>query len=386
MRSQKEALERSLAGEPLDKVLNLIVRSAAEHTRGRAGIFLVDEAGAFLRFSAASGLPESYIRAVDGFLIGPTSPSCGNAAYTGERVVVNDVREDPLWAPFLALAKEHGIRACWSTPIRNFEGEVLGTLAIYHATPRPAETRYLEAVDLLAHTASILIGRARAERGHHAALELARSNELAAQEMSHRIMNSFQVLQALVAMQAKATPTSEVRNALDGVSVRLQAMAATHRLLLKGLRENDDLIDLGDYLPQLIESVGAAFIEGNRFSIGVDVEPGARLAADRVFPVGLIATEWVMNALKYSCPTDRPCHIGVTLHAADGSYHFTVSDDGVGLRPEGEAAKGTGLGMKLVKTLARQLRGAVEIDRTPPGVRFVLTFPRAITRAIPNPA
>jgi GAF domain-containing protein len=198
--AQKEAFERALAGAPLDDVLNLIVRSTAAQTDGRTAIFLVDEAGAFLRFSAASGLTESYTRVVDGFLIGPTSPSCGNAAYIGERVVVSDVCEDPLWWPFLALAKEHGIRACWSTPIRNFEGEVLGTLAVYHETPRKPKVRELEAIDLLARTASMLIGRTRAERARDAALEHARSSELAAQEMSHRVMNSFQVLQGLVAI------------------------------------------------------------------------------------------------------------------------------------------------------------------------------------------
>ena len=230
MRAQKEALECALAGESLDEVLNLIVRTAADHTKGRAAIFLVDEAGACLRFSAASGLPDSYTSAVDRFPIGPGSPSCGNAAYTGRRVVVNDVCEDPRWQPFLALAREHGIRACWSTPIWSFEGEVLGTLAIYHATPRIPEIRYVEAIDLLAHTASILIGRARAEQGRQAALELARSNELAAQEMSHRIMNSFQVLQDLVARQARTTQAGEARAALNSVSVRVHAMGTMHRL------------------------------------------------------------------------------------------------------------------------------------------------------------
>jgi two-component sensor histidine kinase len=375
LRAQKEALELALGGASLDHVLNLIVRSAADQTASRAAIFLVDEVGAFLRFSVASGLPESYTRAVDGFLIGPSSPSCGNAAYTGERVVVNDVCEDPLWQPFLALANENGIRACWSTPIRNFEGEVLGTLATYHASPRSPETEELEAIDLLAHTASVLIGRARAERGHRVALELARANELAAQEMSHRIMNSFQVLQSLIAMQTKAAGNSDVRAALGSVSGRVQAMATMHQLLLKGQRENGATIDLVDYLPQLIESVTTAFIGGDRFTLAIEVEPGARLAADKVSSVGLIATELVMNALKHSSPHDQRCHISVTLRDIDESFHLVVSDNGVGMPPGGETSVVGGLGTKLIKSLARRLGGAVEIDRTPPGARFVVSFP-----------
>jgi len=57
--AQKEALERALAGEPLDDVLNLIVRSTAAQADGRAAIFLVDEAGAFLRFSARPACPKA---------------------------------------------------------------------------------------------------------------------------------------------------------------------------------------------------------------------------------------------------------------------------------------------------------------------------------------
>jgi two-component sensor histidine kinase len=376
LRAQRDAFKLGLAGGSLDEVLNLIVRRAAIHTSGRAAIFLVDEAGAFLRFSAASGLPESYTRAVDGFLIGPSSPSCGKAAYTGERVIVSDVREDPLWSPFLALAKEHGIRACWSTPIRSFDGEVLGTLAVYHAAPRARDVRHLDLIDLLADTASILIGRARAESGREAAMELARSNALAAQEMSHRIMNSFQVLQSLINMQVTTTQARQVRVALNSVSARVQAMAVMHRLLLKGQRENNDTIDLAEYLPQLIKSFGAAFLGSNSFTLEVDVSPGARLPADQVSALGLIATELVMNALKHSSPRNRPCHISVSLQDTDGFYHFAVSDDGVGLPPQDEITVVKGLGAKLINTLARQLRGAVEIDRTPPGVRFVLTFPR----------
>jgi hypothetical protein len=58
-----------------------------------------------------------------------------------------------------------------------------------------------------------------------------------------------------------------------------------------------------------------------------------------------------------------------------GLCRLTVSDDGVGLPPEAGLPKATGLGMKLINSLAGQLRGSVEVNRTPPGVCFQLTFP-----------
>ena len=188
-------------------------------------------------------------------------------------------------------------------------------------------------------------------------------------------MNSFQILQGLVVMQAKANPSLEVRAALDGVSARLHAMAAMHRLLLKGLRENLETIDLATYLPELVASVGSAFISGDSLTLEVDVEPGARLPARQVSNFGLVATELVLNALKHASPDGRQCRVAVNFRELGGLRHLTVSDNGVGLPPEAARPKTKGLGMKLVNSLASQLGGYVEANRTPPGVCFQLTFP-----------
>jgi two-component sensor histidine kinase len=373
--AQNAALKLAIAGEPLGDVLNVLVSSAAQRTGGRAAIFLVDELGALLRFACAEGLPEAYTRAIDGFLIGPSSPSCGNAAYTGERVVVGDVGLDPLWKPFLALAQEHGIKACWSTPIRTFEGQVLGTLAVYHDVPRQPTVRDLEEIDFLAHTASLLIARDHAERAREVALEQARASDLLAMEMSHRIMNSFQVVQALVAMQAKGSAVREVGAALDSVSARLHAMAGMHRLLLKGAQETLGSIDLTNYLEELVASVGSAFISGTNLTLAVDVEAGTQLPAVQVSAVGLITTELVMNALKHASPDGRSCQIDVELKESDGFRRLTISDDGIGLPPEPEKPKGTGLGMKVIRSLAGQLGGSVDVERLSAGVAFHVKFP-----------
>lgn len=160
---QKDIIELAAGGASIDALLNALVLAAQGLTEkgARAAVFIVDPEGARLRFSAAAGLPEAYTRAVDGFVIGPTSPSCGKAAYTGQAVIVRDVAQDPLWAPHLHLAQAHGIRACWSFPLHSATGKLLGTFALYHRVPREPEPRDLEAVRFLAHTAAIVIERHR---------------------------------------------------------------------------------------------------------------------------------------------------------------------------------------------------------------------------------
>jgi len=137
------------AGESLETVLSrhlLAVESSAD-TELLTSILLLD--GNQLWHGAAPSLPKSYCEAIDGIEIGPSVGSCGTAAYFGHAVYVTDVATDPLWKDFRDLAAEHGLRACWSTPIRNAEGVLIGTFAVYHRTPRSPTPDEVEAIRLI---------------------------------------------------------------------------------------------------------------------------------------------------------------------------------------------------------------------------------------------
>jgi len=61
--------------------------------------------------------------------------------------MVRDIATDPLWADFRDLALAHGLRACWSTPVRSSEGKVLGTFAIYYREPRSPTAQELGLIE-----------------------------------------------------------------------------------------------------------------------------------------------------------------------------------------------------------------------------------------------
>src|SRR5438105_6442713 len=129
-----------------------------------ASVLLLDADGVHLRHGAAPGLPETYVRAIDGAAIGPSAGSCGTAAYRREPVFVSDIASDPLWAPYAHLALPHGLRACWSSPILSSTTEVLGTFAMYYRQPRRPTPHDLRVVDIVARTVAIAIERSRAEQ------------------------------------------------------------------------------------------------------------------------------------------------------------------------------------------------------------------------------
>jgi GAF domain-containing protein len=158
-------LELAIGDSPLEDTLSELIRIVEESSRtGVLGsILLLDPDGRHLRYGAAPSLPKAYNAAIDGAEIGPCVGSCGTAAWRGRPVFVADIENDPLWKDFRSLALAHGLRACWSTPIITGGAKVIGTFAMYHREPREATVRDLVLVDLVTHTAALVIDRKRAQ-------------------------------------------------------------------------------------------------------------------------------------------------------------------------------------------------------------------------------
>ena len=238
---QKEAFELAISGASIHDVLNVLVRAGQRQfgPESRTAIFIADPEGARLRFGAAAGLTEAYARAVDGFEISPKNPSCGSAAYTGKAVIVRDVAADPLWAPYLQLAREHGIRACWSFPIRSAAARVVGTFAVYHRTPREPAPRDLERVALLAQTAGLVIERHNAEDAlRHAKDEAERANSAKDQflaVLSHELRTPLTpVVMSVAALEVEPGLPHAIR----------EELAMIRRNISLETRLIDDLLDL----------------------------------------------------------------------------------------------------------------------------------------------
>ncbi|WP_095157872.1 EAL domain-containing protein [Pseudomonas sp. Irchel 3E13] len=158
---QHRVLESMAREQPLTEVLELICleveRIAPEIT---ASILKVDEEGQ-LHSLAAPSLPSDYSRQLNGVRIGPMVGSCGTAAWRNESVLVDDIASDPLWAGYQDLARPLGFRSCWSTPIRNSQGEAIGTFAFYFRQPRNVASAlfHQRLVDACAHLCSLALER-----------------------------------------------------------------------------------------------------------------------------------------------------------------------------------------------------------------------------------
>ena len=105
---------------------------------------------------ASVSLPDFYCQALDGVSIGAGVGSCGTAAFTKNRVIVEDINTHPYWNQYKNLALEAGLQACWSEPIIGADGIVFGTFAMYYSVPKKPTKEDLKFIELSANLAAVV--------------------------------------------------------------------------------------------------------------------------------------------------------------------------------------------------------------------------------------
>ena len=143
---------------PLDDILSQLISDIEQEYPDAFGSFLlVDKALNCLRLGAAPSLPDFYNEAIDGVSIGIGMGSCGEAAFTGNRFITEDIQSHPNWEAYKAVAAKAGLASCWSQPVKSSSGEVIGTLAIYYRKIRTPGKSEISAVEQMANLAGIAI-------------------------------------------------------------------------------------------------------------------------------------------------------------------------------------------------------------------------------------
>ena len=165
-RKNASILEMIARGQPASKIYDAIALMYEERHPGlRCSLLELD--GNKLMHGGAPSMPKEYCEAINGLENGPNVGSCGTSTYTGRQVLVENIDSDPKWAEIKHHALPHGLRSCWSEPIKSSTGEVLGAFGMYFNHPAlPTDT---QAADLhsAASLASIIMERDHSQKRIH---------------------------------------------------------------------------------------------------------------------------------------------------------------------------------------------------------------------------
>lgn len=121
----------------------------------------VDPDSGELAIVAHRNLPEAFLTHFAH--VQDESAVCARAMARRERVIVEDVLADPLFAPHQDVAAAAGVRAVQSTPLVSRKGEVLGVITTHFRQPHRFSGTVLRFTDLYARHAADLVERNRAD-------------------------------------------------------------------------------------------------------------------------------------------------------------------------------------------------------------------------------
>jgi formate hydrogenlyase transcriptional activator len=157
---ENRLLEMLATGCTLSEILDALCRLIENTASGSlCGIVLVDPISNRLKHGAAPSLPLSYNESIHGRPVNIYSGPCAMAAFLKEQVIAADVASDTRWDTYQwrTLAMAHGLRACWSTPIRSSDETVLGTFAIYSREPGSPSAYHQHLIGQITHLATVAI-------------------------------------------------------------------------------------------------------------------------------------------------------------------------------------------------------------------------------------
>ncbi|MEH6529440.1 MAG: EAL domain-containing protein [Porticoccus sp.] len=158
-----EVMEMIAVGQPASDVYDTIALMYEERHPGMR-CSMLELHGNKLMHGGAPSLPKEYCEMLNGLEYGPFVGSCGTSTYTGKRVLVEDIETDPKWEKIKHAALPHGLRSCWSQPIKNSSGDVLGAFGMYYNHPALPNDEESNDLTSAARLAGIVMERDQAQK------------------------------------------------------------------------------------------------------------------------------------------------------------------------------------------------------------------------------
>jgi len=191
-------------------------------------------------------------------------------------------------------------------------------------------------------------------------------------ELHHRIQNTLATVSAIVSQSLRNAPS--VQHAKAAIEGRLLALGRAHDLLLQARWTSAPL-------EKVVRAATEAFDNPDlpRFSIE---GPNVQMTSAAVIAVAMTLNELCTNTTKFGALSVPAGHVAVDWMVDQPSQRLHLNwteRDGPPVHPPIRHSFGT----RMIETLGKQLRGAVELRYSPAGFVYFLDVPMASLKTLP---
>lgn len=190
------------------------------------------------------------------------------------------------------------------------------------------------------------------------------------QELNHRVKNNLQLITSLIDIQSFEIEDTDIQDKLRILQSRVFTVSKIHDILNQKDAGNNVRIDR--FITELAKDL--IVFSGLSIDLEVNVEP-IYFPINKLTHLGLILNELITNSIKHAFEEHQLAkRIQISLHEENGRLKFIYRDNGKGFDttvPNSGAKKG----VDLVKNLARELKGDIEL-RNEAGAMFICDLPK----------
>lgn len=190
----------------------------------------------------------------------------------------------------------------------------------------------------------------RAEKALADATQALRQRDVLLAEVHHRVKNNLQVILSLLSLRSRSVDIPSSRSELDAIARRIQALA----IVQQELHEDEDVsrIDIKKYITRLARPLAELHKCEH-----IDVEVtgvGERIELNRAGAIGFILAELISNCFGHAFG-DGNGTVRIDVGGEPGrDVKISIADTGPGF-DEGRLERPTGVGLRLVQSLAKQM-------------------------------
>lgn len=184
-------------------------------------------------------------------------------------------------------------------------------------------------------------------------------NRIILREAHHRMKNSFASIESIISLQMGNVECQESHEVLIDLLGRVKSMRLVYDKILETQEFNK--ISVRNYFESFIEAIISVFQNGSKISIEKDID-NIELSSKVMFPLGVIANEFITNSMKYAFTSGEKGHISLSISKnKNGNIDLHLSDDGKGMPEELINDPGLGFGMVLIHSMCQQLNSKYEL-------------------------
>lgn len=198
-----------------------------------------------------------------------------------------------------------------------------------------------------------------------------REKEVLLAEVHHRVKNNLAVITGLLELQSYTTENTNAQRVLKDSQLRIHSIALVHEKLYQN--ENLSDIKVQSYIRELVDSLRKSF-KTNTVNVNIHFElDDVNLVITQAIPCGLLINEIVTNAYKHAFLDREQGNVWIRFKKDKRSLSLSIKDDGVGINDMNYSKPGPSLGMKLIRTISKQLKAETEI-KSGEGTEFIFRF------------